>query len=74
MGSTAGSPPGSRQPRTLGCVGIVGAGLIGASVGMALTAAGVDVLLRDRDPEQAKVAARAGRAASGPKASGSAMR
>ena len=41
----------------LGTVGIVGAGLIGASIGMALTAAGVDVLLRDRDPEQASVAA-----------------
>jgi prephenate dehydrogenase len=47
----------------LGTVGIVGVGLIGASVGMALTAAGVEVLLRDRDPEQARVAAarRAGR-------------
>ena len=40
----------------LGTVGIVGAGLIGASIGMALTAAGVDVLVRDRDPEQANVA------------------
>ena len=47
----------------LGTVGVIGAGLIGASVGMALTAAGVDVLLRDRDPDQARVAAarRAGR-------------
>ena len=47
----------------LGTVGVIGAGLIGASVGMALTAAGVEVLLRDRDPEQARVAAarRAGR-------------
>lgn len=40
----------------LGTVGIVGAGLIGASIGMALTAAGVDVVVRDRDPEQANVA------------------
>lgn len=48
---------------SLRSVGIVGAGLIGASVGMALTSAGVDVLLRDSDPEQAKLAAarRAGR-------------
>jgi prephenate dehydrogenase len=47
----------------LGTVGVVGAGLIGTSIGMALRAAGVDVLLRDRDPEQARVAAarRAGR-------------
>lgn len=51
------------QVRQLGTVGVVGAGLIGTSIGMALTAAGVDVLLRDRDPEQARVAAarRAGR-------------
>ena len=41
----------------LGTVGVVGAGLIGTSIGMALTAAGVDVVLRDRDPEQARVAA-----------------
>jgi prephenate dehydrogenase len=47
----------------LGTVGVIGAGLIGTSIGMALTAAGVEVLLRDRDPEQARVAAarRAGR-------------
>ncbi len=41
----------------LDTVGIVGAGLIGASIGMALTAAGVDVLLRDSDPDQARLAA-----------------
>ncbi|HMA46807.1 MAG TPA: prephenate dehydrogenase [Frankiaceae bacterium] len=35
---------------------MVGTGLIGASVGLALTAAGVDVVLRDRDPEQQKLA------------------
>lgn len=39
-----------------GPVGIVGAGLIGASIGLALRAAGVDVLLRDADPEQARLA------------------
>jgi prephenate dehydrogenase len=52
-----------RMPSRLGTVGIVGAGLIGASIGMALTTAGVDVLLRDSDPEQARLAAarRAGR-------------
>jgi prephenate dehydrogenase len=37
-------------------VGVVGAGLIGASVGLALSAAGVDVLLRDSDPEQLRLA------------------
>src|SRR3954471_17474853 len=37
-------------------VGIVGAGLIGASIGLALSAAGVDVLLRDADPEQLRLA------------------
>jgi prephenate dehydrogenase len=39
-----------------GKVGIVGSGLIGTSIGLALSAAGVDVLLRDLDPEQVKVA------------------
>ena len=55
------SDPGAFE--RLGSVGIVGAGLIGASIGMALRAAGVDVLLRDSDPEQARLAAarRAGR-------------
>jgi prephenate dehydrogenase len=37
-------------------VGIVGAGLIGASAGMALSAAGVQVFVRDRDPEQVRLA------------------
>ncbi len=37
-------------------VGIIGAGLIGASIGLALSAAGVDVLLRDADPEQLRLA------------------
>lgn len=67
MTSTGGEQPGDcaglSVPSGLGTVGIVGAGLIGASIGMALTAAGVDVLLRDSDPEQARLAAarRAGR-------------
>jgi prephenate dehydrogenase len=52
-----------RPSERLGTVGVVGAGLIGASIGMALSAAGVEVLLRDQDPEQARlaVARRAGR-------------
>ncbi len=51
------------DPVVAGPVGIVGAGLIGASIGMALTAAGIDVFLQDRDPEQVQLAAarRAGR-------------
>lgn len=60
----AGQPPElSAQPDEIGTVGIVGAGLIGTSIGMALTDAGVDVVLRDRDPDQARVAVarRAGR-------------
>jgi prephenate dehydrogenase len=37
-------------------VGVVGSGLIGASIGLALRARGVDVLLTDVDAEQVKVA------------------
>ncbi|MBX6389375.1 MAG: prephenate dehydrogenase [Frankia sp.] len=37
-------------------VGIVGSGLIGASIGLALRRVGVEVLLRDVDPEQVKLA------------------
>lgn len=37
-------------------VGVVGSGLIGASVGLALRARGVDVLLRDTDPKQVEIA------------------
>jgi prephenate dehydrogenase len=64
--TSTGSPQPGGDPAELarlGTVGIVGAGLIGASIGMALTSAGVDVLLRDSDPEQARLAAarRAGR-------------
>jgi prephenate dehydrogenase len=40
----------------IGRVGIVGAGLIGASAGLALSAVGVEVVLRDRDPEQLRLA------------------
>ena len=37
-------------------VGIVGAGLIGTSAALALTAGGVEVFLADRDPEQVRLA------------------
>jgi prephenate dehydrogenase len=37
-------------------VGIVGSGLIGASIGLALRRVGVDVLLRDTDADQVKLA------------------
>jgi prephenate dehydrogenase len=37
-------------------VGVVGTGLIGTSIGLALSAVGVDVLLQDTDPEQVKLA------------------
>mgnify|MGYP001246874016 CR=1 FL=1 len=43
-----------------GPVLIVGSGLIGASVGLALRRAGVQVLLSDRDPASVEVAQRAG--------------
>jgi prephenate dehydrogenase len=62
-GELGGTSADAGAAAAVGTVGIVGAGLIGASIGMALTAAGVDVLLRDSDPEQALLAAarRAGR-------------
>ncbi len=37
-------------------VGIVGAGLIGTSIGLALSRQGVDVVLADRDQERARIA------------------
>ena len=71
---TAASPTAAPTPGLPGRVGIVGAGLIGASVGMALTAAGVDVLLRDADPEQARLAAALGGGRLWPRASASTTR
>jgi len=56
----------ARPPaRTTGTVRIVGAGLLGASIGHALTAAGVDVALSDASPAQLRLAVDygAGRAA-----------
>jgi prephenate dehydrogenase len=49
------SPPSPPSP-----VLVVGTGLVGTSVGLALTAAGVDVRLRDADPATATVAAQRG--------------
>ncbi|MBL7497783.1 prephenate dehydrogenase [Frankia sp. CNm7] len=45
--------PAAGLPRR---VGVVGSGLIGASIGLALRRVGVEVLLRDTDPEQVKLA------------------
>lgn len=47
-------------PAVPGPVLVVGAGLIGTSVGLALTAAGVDVLVTDAQPEHARTAAQLG--------------
>ncbi|WP_426324872.1 prephenate dehydrogenase [Microbacterium sp. E-13] len=57
-------PPASRDradepalaPRIRGTVRIVGAGLLGASIGHALTARGVDVVLDDTSPSQLRLA------------------
>ncbi|MCL9757906.1 prephenate dehydrogenase/arogenate dehydrogenase family protein [Frankia sp. AiPa1] len=45
---------------TLRRVGIVGAGLIGTSIGLALSAQGVEVLLRDADDAQVTIAEKMG--------------
>ncbi|MGO1769424.1 MAG: prephenate dehydrogenase [Microbacterium sp.] len=45
-----------RETRTRGTVRIVGAGLLGASIGHALTRAGVDVALSDTSPAQLRLA------------------
>ncbi|MFL2002311.1 prephenate dehydrogenase [Microbacterium sp. A1-JK] len=56
--STASSvrPPVPLAPRVRGTVRVVGAGLLGASVGHALTALGVDVALDDTSPAQLRLA------------------
>ena len=46
----------ARAARTTGPVRIVGAGLLGASIGHALTALGVDVILTDTSPTQLRLA------------------
>lgn len=47
---------GPLTPRVTGTVRIVGAGLLGASVGHALRARGVDVVLEDASPSQLRLA------------------
>ena len=49
-----------RSVAVIGPVLVIGTGLIGTSIALALRRAGVDVLLEDLDPEQAQVAARMG--------------
>lgn len=46
----------TRAPRTSGTVRVVGAGLLGSSIGHALTALGVDVALVDASPAQLRLA------------------
>jgi prephenate dehydrogenase len=54
--STAAPARAARAPRVRGTVRIVGAGLLGASIGHALTALGVDVVLADTSPSQLRLA------------------
>lgn len=57
MSESIGTRTVARPPaRTTGTVRIVGAGLLGASIGHALTAAGVDVALSDTSPAQLRLA------------------
>nr|BFF11026.1 hypothetical protein GCM10025699_23290 [Microbacterium flavescens] len=52
------TPPSARAraPRVHGTVRVVGAGLLGASIGHALSALGVDVALDDTSPAQLRLA------------------
>lgn len=52
-GARAGQPP---QARVTGTVRVVGAGLLGASIGHALRVRGVDVVLEDTSPAQLRLA------------------
>lgn len=54
--STVAPARAPRAPRVGGTVRIVGAGLLGASIGHALTALGVDVALADTSPSQLRLA------------------
>ncbi|MFJ6530929.1 prephenate dehydrogenase [Microbacterium sp. NPDC091662] len=60
MTDTTSAPTGRRAgfvaPRLSGTVRIVGAGLLGASIGHALRAKGVDVVLTDASPAQLRLA------------------
>ena len=49
-------PAGSVASRVVGTVRVVGAGLLGASIGHALRAKGVDVVLADMSPSQLRLA------------------
>ncbi len=49
-------PAGAVAPRLSGTVRVVGAGLLGASIGHALRAKGVDVVLSDTSPAQLRLA------------------
>ena len=61
MGTGAGADPAAAvDPQPLGRVVVIGAGLIGTSVALALTTRGVQVVLRDRDPAVAVAAAARG--------------
>ncbi len=50
------APAGSRVVATTGPVLLIGTGLLGASLGLCLRAAGVDVLLQDTSPTQLRLA------------------
>ncbi|KDA07119.1 prephenate dehydrogenase [Microbacterium sp. CH12i] len=56
MTDTARTNGSGNAPRLSGTVRIVGAGLLGASIGHALTAKGVDVVLADTSPAQLRLA------------------
>lgn len=67
-GPTSGPVPGPGHGPTpaLGSVLVVGTGLVGTSVGLALRAAGVQVYLQDRQPGRAATAAALGAGQTGP--------
>lgn len=54
--ATSARAAGPLATRTSGTVRVVGSGLLGASIGHALTAAGVDVVLVDASPSQLRLA------------------
>ncbi|MDQ1177445.1 MULTISPECIES: prephenate dehydrogenase [unclassified Microbacterium] len=56
VNGTSARAAGSLATRTSGTVRIVGSGLLGASIGHALTARGVDVVLVDASPSQLRLA------------------
>lgn len=56
MSETAKTHGNGNAPRLSGTVRIVGAGLLGASIGHALSAKGIDVVLADASPAQLRLA------------------